>query len=189
MWCPECGRSRLLARFEPAQGDLSIRCATCDNVMDNHLVRHHSSLGLFSDLKAYKPALNRVMDWADGYYRGGLETGVARCMACGKPASVKTSDATSSLDGPRDLHGVRLFCSCQVENSCSIAGLALFTAEGRRFWREHPRIHARPLREEQVFGRPAVLVSYASLNERAQFDIAFARDTLQILRISAGAGS
>ncbi|HEY7023295.1 MAG TPA: RNA polymerase sigma factor [Ktedonobacterales bacterium] len=189
MWCPECGRSRLLARFDPAQGDLSLRCATCDNVMDNYLVRHHSSLGLFSDLKAYKPALSRVMEWADGYYRGGLETGVARCMACGRPASVKTSDATSSLDGPRDLHGMRLFCSCQVENSCSIAGLALFTPEGRRFWREHPRIHGLPLREEQVFGRPAILVSYASLTERAQFDIAFARDTLQILHINVGAGS
>jgi RNA polymerase sigma factor (sigma-70 family) len=189
MWCPECGRSRLLARFDPAQGDLSIRCATCDNVMDNYLVRHHSDLGLFSDLKAYKPALNRVMDWADGYYRGGLETGVACCMACGRSASVKVSDATTSLDGPRDLHGVRLFCSCQVENSCSIAGLALFTTEGRRFWREHPRIHGYPLREEQVFGRPAIVVTYASLNERAQLDIAFARDTLRILHIHVGAGS
>jgi len=189
MWCPECGRSRLLARFEPAQGDLSIRCATCDNILDNHLVRHHTNLGLFSNLKAYKPALNRVMEWADGYYRGGLETGVARCMACGRPASVKTSDATSSLDGPRDLHGVRLFCSCQVENSCSIAGLALFTTEGRRFWREHPRIHGLPLREVEVFGRPATVVSYASLSESAQFDVAFARDTLQILRIQVGAGS
>jgi len=189
IWCPECGRSRLLARFEPAQGDLAIRCATCDNVVNNYLVRHHSNLGLFSDLKAYKPALNRVMEWADGYYRGGLETGVAHCMACGRPASVKSSDATSSVDGPRDLHGVRLFCSCQVENSCSIAGLALFTSEGRRFWREHPRIQARPLREEQVFGRRAILVSYTSLNESAQIDIAFARDTLQILHISASAGS
>jgi RNA polymerase sigma-70 factor (ECF subfamily) len=189
IWCPECGRSRLLARFEPAQGDLSLRCATCDNVVNNYLVQHHSDLGLFSDLKAYKPALNRVMDWADGYYHGGLEAGVARCMACGRPASVKVSDATSSLDGPRDLHGVRLFCSCQVENSCSIAGLALFTPEGRRFWREHPRIHGHPLREEQVFGRPAILVSYASLNESAQLDIAFARDTLQILRIHVGVGS
>jgi RNA polymerase sigma-70 factor (ECF subfamily) len=189
IWCPECGRSRLLSRFEPAQGDLSIRCATCDNVVDNYLVRHHSSLGLFSGLKAYKPALNRLMDWADGYYHGGLQTGVARCMACGRPAAVKASDATSSLEGPRDLHGVRLFCSCQVENSCSIAGLALFTSEGRRFWREHPRIQARPLREEQVFGRPAILVSYASLNESAQIAVAFARDTLQILRIHVGMGS
>ncbi|HEY7091915.1 MAG TPA: hypothetical protein VH393_01965, partial [Ktedonobacterales bacterium] len=186
---PECGRSRLLARFDPAQGDLSLRCATCDNVMDNHLVRHHNSEGLFSDLKACKPALNRVMEWADGYYRGGLETGVARCMACGRPASVKTSDATSSLDGPRDQHGVRLFCSCEVENTCSIAGLALFTPEGRRFWREHPRIRGLPLREVEVFGRPATLVSYASLNESAQLDIAFARDTLQILRIHVGVGS
>jgi len=75
-----------------------------------------------------------------------------------------------------------------VENSCSIAGLALFTPEGRRFWREHPRIYGRPLREERVFGRPAIVVSYASLNESAQFDIVFARDTLQILSISAGAG-
>jgi RNA polymerase sigma factor (sigma-70 family) len=188
IWCPECGRSRLLARFDPAQGDLSIRCATCDNVIDNHIVRHHSSLGLFSGLKACKPALNRVMDWADGYYRGGLETGVARCMACGRPASVKVSDTTSSLDGPRDLHGVRLFCSCQVENSCSIAGLALFTPEGRRFWREHPRIHGLPLREAEVFGHPAAIVTFASLNERAQLDIAFARDTLRILSISSSAG-
>jgi RNA polymerase sigma-70 factor (ECF subfamily) len=189
IWCPECGRSRLLAQFDPAQGDLSLRCVTCDNVMDNHLVRHHSSLGLFSGLKAYKPALNRVMEWADGYYRGGLETRVARCMACGRPASVKSSDATSSLEGPRDLHGVRLFCSCQVENSCAIAGLALFTMEGRRFWRDHPRIHARPLREEQVLGRSATVVSYASVNENAQFDVAFARDTLHILRIHVSMGS
>jgi RNA polymerase sigma-70 factor (ECF subfamily) len=186
IWCPECGRSRLLARLDPPQGDLSIRCVTCDNVMDDHLVRHHSNLGLFSDLKAYKPALNRLMEWADGYYHGGLETGVARCMACGRPASVKVSDATSSLDGPRDLHGVRLLCSCQTDNYCSIAGLALFTTEGRRFWREHPRIHARPLREEQVLGRLATVVSYVSLNDGAQFDVAFARDTLHILRIHVG---
>ncbi len=189
IWCPECGRSRLLARFEPAQGDLSLRCATCDNVVNNYLVQHHSDLGLFSDLKAYKPALNRVMDWADGYYRGGLETGVARCMACGRPASVKVSDATSSLDGPRDLHGVRLFCSCQVENSCSIAGLALFTTEGRRFWRDYPRIRLQPLREAEIFGRSAAIVTFASLNERAQLEVAFARDTLRILHIHVGAGS
>ncbi len=188
IWCPECGRSRLLARFDPAQGDLSIRCATCVNIIDNHLVRHHSSLGLFSGLKACKPALNRVMDWADVYYRGGIETGVARCMACGRPASVKASDATSSLDGPRDLHGVRLLCSCQVENTCSIAGQALFTPEGRRFWREHPRIHGLPLREAEVLGHPAVIVTFASLSERAQLDVAFARDTLRILHISSSAG-
>jgi RNA polymerase sigma-70 factor (ECF subfamily) len=187
MWCPECGRSHLLARFDPAQGDLSLRCATCDNVMDNQLVRHHNNLGLFFGLKAYKPALNRVMEWADGYYRGGLDAGVARCMACGRPASVKVSDATISLDAPRDLHGVRLFCSCQTENYCSIAGLALFTPEGRRFWREHPRIHGRPLREVEIFGRPATIATYTSMNESAQFDIAFARDTLRILYISADA--
>ena len=188
IWCPECGRSRLLARFDPAQGDLSLRCATCDNVMDNYLVRHHSNLGLFSDLKVYKPALNRVMEWAGGYYHGGLEAGVARCIACGQLAPVEVVGSTHPLGGPHDQHGVRLLCSCRIESNCSIAGLALFTSEGRRFWREHPRIHTLPLREAEIRGRPAAVVTFASLNESAHLDVAFARDTLHILRISASAG-
>lgn len=188
IWCPECGRSRLLARFDPAQGDLSLRCATCDNVMDNYLVRHHSNLGLFSDLKVYKPALNRVMEWAGVYYYGGLEAGVARCIACGQLAPVEVVGSTHPLNGPHDQHGVRLLCSCRIESNCSIAGLALFTSEGRRFWREHPRIHTLPLREAEIRGRPAAVVTFASLNESAHLDVAFARDTLHILRISVGAG-
>jgi RNA polymerase sigma-70 factor (ECF subfamily) len=189
IWCPQCGRSRLLARFKPAQSVLDLRCATCDSVVNNYLVRHRTNLGLFSDLKAYKPALNRVMEWADGYYRDGLEMGVARCTACGRLAPVEVSDATRPLDGPHDLHGVRLSCSCQTENTTSIAGLALDTPEGRRFWREHPRIHLRPLREAEICGRSVAIVTFASLNERAQFDVAFARDTLRILHISSSAGS
>jgi len=188
IWCPECGRSRLLARFEPAQGELSLRCATCDNVADNYLVQHRSHLHLFSDLKAYKPALNRVMEWADGYYRGGLDTGVARCTNCGRLASVEVMGSTRPLDGLRDLHGMRLLCSCRSESSCSIAGLALNTPEGRRFWRDHPRIRIQPLREAEICGRPAAVVTFASVNESAQLDVAFARDTLRILHIQVGAG-
>ena len=84
--------------------------------MDNYLVRHHSNLGLFSDLKAYKPALNRVMEWADGYYRGGLETGVARCMACGRPLRSRPATQPAHWMVLAICMAVRLFCSCQVEN-------------------------------------------------------------------------
>jgi RNA polymerase sigma factor (sigma-70 family) len=188
IWCPECGRSRLLARFEPTQGELSLRCAACGDVVDNYLLQHRSRLGLFSNLRAYKPALNRVMEWADGYYRGGLEAGVARCTACGRLASMQVVGAANALDGPRDLYGVRLLCGCQAENHCSIAGLALYIHEGRRFWREHPRIRIQPLREAEICGRPAAVVTYASLNESAYLDVAFARDTLRILHIQVGAG-
>jgi RNA polymerase sigma factor (sigma-70 family) len=188
IWCPGCGRSRLLARFEPTQGELSLHCATCDNVVNNTLVHHHSNLGLFSDLKAYKPALNRVLEWANGYYRGGLETGMARCIACGRFATVEVMGSTRPLDGPLDLHGVRLLCSCRVESASPITGLALSTPEGLRFWRDHPRIHVQPLREVEICGRPAAIVTYTSVNESAQLDVAFARDTLRILSIHASAG-
>jgi RNA polymerase sigma-70 factor (ECF subfamily) len=188
IWCPECGRSRLLARFDPAQGALDLRCATCGDIVDNYLLQHRSRLGLFSNLRAYKPALNRLMEWADGYYRGGLEAGVARCTACGRLASMRIVGVANALDGPRDHYGARLLCGCQVENHCSIAALALYIPDGRRFWREHPRIRIQPLREAEICGRPAIVVTYTSVNESARLDTAFARDTLQVLHTSASAG-
>ena len=111
-------------------GDLPIVLVRVAGTEDEKLVRQLVQWRMYTRRRGLKLDLvildQRGVESSD-QLRKELETGVARCMACGRPASVKTSDATSSLEGPRDLHGVRLFCSCEVENSCSIAGLAART--------------------------------------------------------------
>ena len=110
IWCPECGRSRLLARFEPAQGVLVLRCATCVDVIDSYLVQHRSNLGLFSDLKVYKPALNRVMEWAGGYYPADWRQ---ELPAASRAASSRRS-RLSGQPTPWTVPTISTECACSV---------------------------------------------------------------------------
>jgi hypothetical protein len=83
----------------------------------------------------------------------------------------------------RGEHELRASCACQAQNQADIAGIALSTAEARRFWRAQPRIHMLPYREIEAGGREVIVVRYEAVGSGAQLDTLFARDSYELLSI------
>jgi RNA polymerase sigma factor (sigma-70 family) len=90
IWCPICGLRRLLARFVPANGEVTFRCPRClPNYRDEssaniaHVIRE----GMFDGIKGYKAALNRVMVCGDEYYRQAFAGSDLSCLYCGRPGA------------------------------------------------------------------------------------------------------
>jgi RNA polymerase sigma-70 factor (ECF subfamily) len=69
-----------------------------------------------------------------------------------------------------------------------IAGIALSTAEARRFWRTYPRIHLLPHQEVERDGRDVIVVRYEAV-DGAQLDTLFVRDNSELLSIHQTPGS
>jgi Sigma-70, region 4 len=189
IWCPTCGRRRLLGHFNAAQGELILRCPGCSEEPGYCMLDHRICHGLFAGVKTFKPALNRVMQWADVYYRAGLAARMVRCARCGRPAPLRMGCPADSLRALHGEPGIHVACGCGSLNFSTLGGMALYTPEGRRFWRAHPRIRTLPQREAEIAGHPAILVSYDSLTDLARLDVAFARDTLQIVGIHVTPGA
>jgi RNA polymerase sigma-70 factor (ECF subfamily) len=188
IWCPDCGRCRLQGQLDATQSELILRCPGCAEDPTSYMLDHRNYDGLLDDVKTFKPALNRVMEWADVYYRRGVVERTVRCMKCGRRALLRLGLPADMREALRGVPGVHVTCSCRPINHSSITGMALYTAEGRRFWREHPRLRTLPPREVEVAGSPALLVSLQSVTAGAGLDVLFARDTLQIVGIHGGPG-
>jgi hypothetical protein len=53
--------------------------------------------------------------------------------------------------------------------------------EGRKFWQDHPRMQALPLREVETAGVPTLIASFRSVTDGATYDALFVRDTYQLI--------
>jgi hypothetical protein len=84
----------------------------------------------------------------------------------------------------RHLRGMYVVCDgCGCANDVSLAGLALWSPAGRRFWRAHPRLRTLPEREVEAAGRAALVTSFESVADAARLDVVSARDTYEILSV------
>jgi hypothetical protein len=84
----------------------------------------------------------------------------------------------------RHLRGTYLRCDrCGCAHDLTLAGLALWSPAGRRFWRAHPRLRTLPEREVEAAGRAAVVTSFESVADAARLDVVSARDTYEILSV------
>ena len=185
IWCSYCGRCRLMGRYDAERGHLVLRCPGCPSPTDFPYLDHVDHNGLLAGVKTLKPALNRVMDWANTYYRRGLAEGAVRCARCGRPAVLDRGLDPSASAPPREEPGIHVICSCSPLNQTTLQGMALYTPEGQRFWREHPRIFALPQRAVEFAGRDAIVAGYASIADAARLDVLFDRDTYSILQVFA----
>ena len=183
IWCSECGQHRLLGRYDVERRHLVLRCPGCPSAPDFLYLDHVDHRGLLAGVKTLKPALTRVMDWANTYYRRGLAEGTVRCARCGRPAVLDRGLDPSASAPPRPEPGVHVICSCKPINQTTLQGMALYTPEGQRFWREHSRIFALPQRTVEFGGRSAIVAGYASVADAARLDVLFDRDTYSILHV------
>jgi hypothetical protein len=111
------------------------------------------------------------------------------CLRCGRSAPILLAPLPGTPEAQRDEPGLHAACRCPARNNSGLSGLALFTPEGRRFWREHPRMRLLPTRQVETDGRDAVVIGYESVAGAAQLDTLFARDTFELLAIHTTPGA
>ncbi len=183
IWCPMCGRRRLLGRFERASGQFTLRCSGCC-IYDLDNFWHTEQTEVLGDVKGYKAALSRLMAWTDDYYGLALGSGDAACTACGRPTRLQMGLPEDAPTTVRDVRGVHQQCEvCGATSWAALSGLARAGPEARAFWREHPRIRTLPEREIEVVGSPALIVGFESTLSPAKLDVIVVRDTLQVIAV------
>jgi RNA polymerase sigma factor (sigma-70 family) len=189
IWCSQCGRHRLLARFPRPPGTVSFRCPSCqpDPEMtgsDYRLTNAHFAR-LIDRLTRPRTILKRTSAWTHDYFTRAIEARAAVCTNCGRPAQFRLSlhDDTSTL--VTDPHLLYVQCeACGEVTSSSFGGLVMSLPEVQRFWAERRRIRTvLPRREVDVAGHPALVTTFASVTNAARLDVVCRRDTLTVLHI------
>lgn len=183
IWCPSCGERTLVGRFTD-HGRLALHCVGCGAVARLGLSRNRwiesGWPALFRGVRAFKPALNRVLGNVHQGFGGGIAGRTSRCFGCGTaPPLTVTRD--TALD--RWVAGARCPRCGQELGGCGTDFLLLARPEGRRFWREHLRMRPLPAREIEVGGQPAILTRLTSITDSAELAAAFHRDTFEVLLI------
>lgn len=185
IWCPQCGKTRLQGQLGGFPTRLRLRCPRCaqsrtEGVAQDDFIDHVNVQGILDGVQTFKAALNRVGTWADSYYRAGSIMREAPCR-CGCMVSLAPMRP--------DEHGLRASCACQAPYHANIAGIALSTAEARRFWRAQPRIHLLPYREVEMGGRQVIVVRYEAVGGGVQLDTLFVRDSYELLSVHLTPGT
>lgn len=181
IWCPLCGQNRLLGQFDHAKGELQLCCPGCNDLQNEYERISYSQLPCLRGIKAYKPAMTRVLACTYDYHFKKSNAGIVPCLHCGRPQPLRIG---SPPGVPNNAPGVYTWCEhCQAGTSNAWNGLAICLPQGRAFWQKHPRICALPEREVEIAGTPAILAGFASVTGDAMFEVAFSKRTFEVIYI------
>ncbi|MEV4263882.1 sigma-70 family RNA polymerase sigma factor [Kribbella sp. NPDC049584] len=171
IWCPGCGSSRWLGRFTGPERRLDLRCAHCqawhygvDETV--HVTRAYGVTGFRALYR--RTAANAYDVWTDVFEH------------------LAEHQHTVSFErgrSPVGTHTRRVDCpQCGFLMSSSLDAQALFSPEGMRFWKDHPRIRRSRYVEIEADGVPAVHTTYESVTSRARFDALLTCDEWRLVR-------
>jgi RNA polymerase sigma factor (sigma-70 family) len=182
IWCPICGQRRLIGRLVTSIGELALRCAGCTPASDIFI--GYAQLPALQGIKSYRPALTRLLNWSDEYYRRRRTGRNVLCLFCGQPAQLcdrRPSDAPEVLPQINPLY---VTCAhCGETTSTAHAAIALCLPEGQHFWKTHPKMRLQPAAEINAAGSEALVSSFASLTDSARIDVVTTRDTVEVIGV------
>jgi RNA polymerase sigma-70 factor (ECF subfamily) len=182
IWCSSCGQRRYMGAFNQRTGDLVLQCPACRYSGVNLALAERGEP--LRGGKGHRPALLQLMAWADGYFRHALPHGTVPCWRCGCPVFPRMGMPDYVPPAIQHLRGMYLRCDrCGCAHDLTLALLALWSPQGRRFWRAHPRLRTLPEREVEAAGRAAIVTSFESVADAARLDVVSARDTYEILSV------
>jgi hypothetical protein len=184
IWCPLCGRRRLIGGMDVSEGEIALRCPDCTATPEIYL-SYARIPGLLDGIKGYKPALSRLMARADECYQRRLSHRTVDCIICGH--------RTALHDGLPDgvpmplwfLQTVPLWICCEicgVGMTTSHIAMVLCLPEGRQFWQAHPKIHLQSVARIEAEGNAALVSSFASLGDSARLEVVTSLDTCAVIR-------
>jgi RNA polymerase sigma factor (sigma-70 family) len=185
IWCPLCGKCRLLKYCDPITERLGFTCPTCWNVASLPI----SMSSLWYGLHSPKSILSRQLFHLSAFYWGAINYGI--CPECGYSAVLRAVSCQEIAEmgyhryDEKNFPGLYLCCdSCHIDELINpLPHMTIDVPVAQQFWRQHPRMFWLPAREIDYAGQPALLSGFQSVNDSARLDIAFQRDTLKILGI------
>lgn len=187
IWCPWCGQSRLLGKFQKDE-TFSLRCPTCHPGADNIMVGldltkpYHAAL--LGNVKTYKPAYARLLTAFTPLYQQALKTRTAPCLACGSPLEVIVEHGKPTHKHSDPFSQITLHCpACGWASNKSLSGLVLASSEAQRFWRAYPRIRTQPPQEVEARGSPAFLTRLQSATDNAELTLISRQDTFELIEV------
>lgn len=183
IWCPVCGCNRLIGRLEPAVGELALRCPECTPIPEMYIA-YAQFPNLMRGVKGFKPALSRLLQWSDSYYRHRLDDRVLPCLFCGHPSYLRDGLPGDIPQPPREISPLYMKCdSCGETTSTAHAAIALSLTEGQRFWKAHPQIQLHSTAEIETAGSAAIVSSFASVNSSARLDVVTTCETVEVIGV------
>jgi hypothetical protein len=187
IWCPWCGQSRLLGKYQKNE-IFALRCPGCDPCSEDIMAGldlskpYHAKL--LGNTKTYKPAYSRLLMGFMPLYQQALRTHTAPCMACGRQVEVRVEHDKQVHKRSHPFSQITLYCpACGWASNKSLTGLVIGSPEAQRFWREYPRMRTLPALEIEVQGSPALLTRLQSLTSNAELTVISQRDTLEQLEV------
>jgi RNA polymerase sigma-70 factor (ECF subfamily) len=187
IWCPQCGRHRLLARFPQPPGTVSFRCPAChpDPQMpgsDYRLTNAHFAR-LIGRLTRPRTILKQTSSWTHDYFTRAIQAKAAVCTNCGRPAQFRLFLDVDTSTLVTDPHLLYVQCvACGEITSSSFGGLMMSLPEIQRFWAEHRRIRTLlPQHEVEIAGHPALVTRFESVTDAVRLDVVSRRDTLAVI--------
>ena len=160
IWCPMCGKGRLIKYSDPSTKKISFTCSTCWQIAS----APHPHL--WSGVTSPRSILARQLAWLGNHYWQAIHQGVVPCYVCRQPAHAticRPEDIPQEYyqRRGRSSHGVYISCpTCHNEEINPLSHLTLDTPEARQFWRKHPRMLWLPEREIEYSGQSALLSSF-----------------------------
>jgi RNA polymerase sigma factor (sigma-70 family) len=183
IWCPLCGRNLLIGRLAPAAGELALRCPECTPT-PNIYIAYAQFPDMMRGIKGFKPALTRLLQWSDTYYRQRLADRWLPCLFCGHPSWLRDGLPSDIPQPPRQIGPLYIECErCGETTSTAHAAIALSLPEGQRFWKAHPKIQLHSLAELESAGSSAIVSSFTSLNSSARLDVVTTRETVKVIGV------
>ncbi|HYP18723.1 MAG TPA: RNA polymerase sigma factor [Chloroflexia bacterium] len=191
IWCPGCGRRRALHSntLKNRYGRFILHCPDCFPAFpDVPITVSHTDIwnpGLqqvLGGVRSTKAVLSRMMAWVEGYYMPRLSGRAVPCTGCGEMVPVQLEIPERYAPSIKERQGVFLRCErCNYFCAERLHALGMCLPEGRKFWQDHPRMQALPLREVETAGVPTLVASFRSVTDGAGYDALFVRDTYQLI--------
>jgi RNA polymerase sigma-70 factor (ECF subfamily) len=178
IWCFHCGHRRLRVRFDRHENALLLQCPACGPQID-----HRTSV--IAGARSYRAAIERIITWAEAYYSSAIQQRAATCLGCGRVAPLYQGNWADLPFTSGPLPSVHLECACSAISTCEMLLLGLGSPTGQAFRREHPRVRFATQTELEVGGVDAIMLTLASVTERAQLRLSIARDTYRVLNVQA----
>lgn len=185
IWCPFCGRGRLLLRMGASVEEVTFRCMHGCTPGGGMIMGRCSIEVRQSGLTSAKSLLARQALLLGDHYQQAIASG-ERCQRCGALLAVQVWTPENAPFMENTAYGIYLPCAqCGADDSASLWHLALDTLTAQRFWRRHPRMQALPIRLISFGGRPALLTGFANYGGSERVEVISDGETLATLHIAA----
>jgi RNA polymerase sigma-70 factor (ECF subfamily) len=187
IWCPGCGQSRLLGKYQKNEV-FALRCPTCDpeaeSIMAGLDLTKPYHAALLGNIKTYKPIYARLLTAFNPLYQQALKSHTAPCLACGSGLEVIVEDDKPAYKHFDTFTQITLYCpACDWASNKSLLGLVLASPEAQRFWRAYPRMRTTPPQEVEAQGSMAYLTRLQSVTDNAELTVISRRDTFELIKV------